>query len=231
MNNKTLLINLLFFLLFSCDKIDYYNEVAKSLKNKNINQIRSFVFNNTLHKIDSEHAKYAFDKNEVIKRIYNVMKDKGNKPHLSCGPRAIALSGILNSLKYKTRIVSIFSDNFDSIQSHTFIEVFINNKWVIQDPDFNIFYKNIDTKQMLSIDEVVFGDIRKIIPCNEKACGWEINKVEHLKKNYFEAYMIHNQKIVYNSKRFNKLKYFKKNETTFQKFAEKKYNVDISIER
>ena len=54
-----------------------------------------------------------------------------------------------------------------------------------------------------------------------------MNKVEHLKNDYLELYMIHEDKILYNHAKFNISKFFKKNKKTFIEFAKKKYKVPI----
>ncbi len=206
-----------------------------------IDFIRNFVYENSLNLIDEEHEKYALNTQKVLNMMYNFYKTGNNPPHLSCGPRALVMKAILDNLNVKNRIVHIFCDDFDYIQSHTLLEVFISeeNRWEIQDPGYNIFFMDSNSMERLSAAHLLFGSMKNVIVCSyDNSSGWEklydFEKVN--KNNYFEAVMYDNRKenkksvILINTSRFLVSKIFKKNSgKTFIQFANKHYGKPVFV--
>jgi len=197
--------------------------------------IRIFVNENSLHKIDEEHKKYAANPEIVIGKLFNKFSEKAPPPHLSCGPRARVMKLILDKMKIKNRTVHIFSDEYNSVRSHSFLEVDTGGGWHIQDPDFNIYYENSGTKVRASIMDLVFGRVENYTPCKgSRNCGWKKNHVLHLKNKFFEATKIdfdwqtERQPVMFvNSKRFDRAKIFPGNgNISFNEFAKKHYDLE-----
>ena len=238
-------------ILFKYSSIDNNSDSMKNIRKiidslsllterEHIDFIRNFVYENSLNLIDEEHEKYALNTQKVLDMMYNFYKTGNNPPHLSCGPRASIMKAILDNLSIKNRIVHIFCDNFDNIQSHTFLEVFISdeNRWEIQDPGYNIFFMDSNSLKRLSAAQLLFGSMKNVIVCSyDKSSGWEkLYDFENVNNNYFEAVMYDNRKenkksvILVNTNRFSVSKVFEKNGgMNFIQFANKHYGKPVFI--
>lgn len=191
-------------------------------ESERIDFIRNFINTNSIHKIDEEHEKYYKNIPKVLRMMYNYYKTGTNVPHLSCGPRSYAMKSVLNNMGIKSRIIQLFSDDYDAVQGHIFLEVFNRdtNRWEVQDPDYNICYKESNGSERLSAARLIFGNLENVVPCSyDNVRGWKQNKVAHIKKHYLGAAMYWNKKkgkqakAVYlvNKDRFSITKMFKKN--------------------
>ena len=121
--------------------------------------IRNWINTNSIHLIDSEHDKYAFDVPKTIAMMYECAIG-GKTPHLSCGPRAYAMKEVLRSMGMESRIIDIFElrgEPHSVVNAHTLIEVYDNtqSRWILQDPDFNVSYTNRVTRQPTSVREAL----------------------------------------------------------------------------
>ena len=141
------------------------SENAFDSEQHRINFIRNWVNSNSVHLIDDEHDSYAFDVVLVLYKLNSFARSKGLKPHLSCGPRAYAMKAILDHMKIQSRIIDLFGltelDNGKlKVSPHTLIEVFNRDsqKWVLQDPDFNVAYANAKTGEYLSAKEMLLAE-------------------------------------------------------------------------
>lgn len=140
-----------------CDEVMGLIEQENSDLGK-VTIIRNWVNQNSVHLIDDEHDSYAFNISKVVVRIWGFRCAVNLKPHLSCGPRAYLLKEILDRLDYKTRIIDILEIVEGEPRSHTLVEYFDNqlNKWVMQDPDFNVYFRSRLTGEILSASECLF---------------------------------------------------------------------------
>lgn len=197
-----------------------------------IDFIRNWVNQNSIHLIDKEHDEYAFKAPIVLTKLWQTYLTGQAPPHLSCGPRAVAMQKILEELGIPARLVYIFSDNYDQVQSHTFLEVLnsATNRWEIQDPDFNIYYVDLRTQKRLATAELIWGDLDILVPQSSIVQGWEENNVVVLKQGYFEAMMYPAQQknaksvILINNNRFDPAKVFTDNgNIRFNTFAARFY--------
>jgi hypothetical protein len=207
---------------------------------KKIDFVRNWVNTNSVHNNDpSYNLRAAFNTPRVLARLWKTHEAKDAPVNLTCGPRAFAMQKILDHLRISSRVVMIFTDNFDSCLSHTFLEVFNPEtaNWEVQDPDYNISYVNKKTGHRIATFSLIFGDIDAFIPVSKNGEGWKVNKVEKLKENYFETIMYGNPLtavnpvILINTDKFNLRKTFKDNGgVTFREFANKYYRKPIFIE-
>lgn len=122
------------------------------------------------------------DTAQLLQRIYWAIGG-AEKPIATCGPRAAAMRAILDRLGYKSRTIYAFSDDYQSIQSHTFLEIKIGGAWQVQDPDFNIYYVGNDGQRIGALD-ILDGN-------GEPANGWRENDYGLFPlQSYFDALMI-----------------------------------------
>jgi len=122
--------------------------------------IRNWVNQNSIHLVDQEHDSYAFDLSKVLVKAWDYSASASHRPHLSCGPRAYLLKAVLDKLQYRTRIIDIFEIIDGKPRSHTLIEYFDSTlgKWIMQDPDFNVYYISTRTKEPLGAGESLLID-------------------------------------------------------------------------
>jgi len=203
-----------------------------------IDFIREWVNQNSIHLIDKQHDKYAFNTPQVLSMLWATHQTKENPAHLSCGPRTLAMQAILNELGIQNRMVIIFTDNYPQVRSHTFLEVFNRETlaWEIQDPDFNLYYTNLQTQARVATADLLWGNLETMAPSSQAGTGWEVNEVVHLKQDYFEAMMYMDYAkakqsiILINANKFQPTEVFEKNsKLTFYKFANKHYKQPIFI--
>lgn len=218
---------------------EYIDSQNFSSESERIDFIRNWVYEKSIHKIDTEHKKYAFNTPRVLSMLWKTHQTTKGHAHLSCGPRAMAMKSILEKLEIQNRIISIFTDDNPEVNSHTFLEVFNKEtkRWELQDPDFNIYYIALDTQERVATAQLIWGDLDSITPVSIDKKGWKNNNVEHLKQHYFETLMYMNHLngeksvILINIDRFNAEKVFEKNgNIDFYQFANKHYSNPIFIE-
>jgi hypothetical protein len=206
------------------------NEAGRS-KSEQARFAREFVYDHSIHAIDEEHAQYAWDTSTVLLMLHNHCLTRQRPPHLSCGPRALALQAILDALGIENRAVHVFSGDYDEIRSHTFVEVLDENsgRWVIHDPDFDVAYVDTRAGRQVSLLRLVFNDLESVLPVSRRGRGWEINEVDHLKAHYFQAAKYDVRAgdcdvLVMNTDRFPVAKRFSGNGgVTFREFSEQSY--------
>jgi hypothetical protein len=192
---------------------------------------REFVFSHSLHQLDSEHARYAWDTRAVLAMLYEHYLTRQNPPHLSCGPRALALRAVLDALGIESRTVHVFTGDYDEIRSHTFLEVFDEDsaRWVIHDPGNDVSYVEARTSEPVSLIRLVFGDVQSVVPVSQRGRGWELNEIDYLQSHYFQAAKYDSADgspdlVIVNTDRFSVAKRFPANDNmTFVEFSQKNY--------
>lgn len=127
-------------------------------------QVRNWVNTHSVHLVDDEHDSYAFEVAKVVEKLWLRSAGKIEPPHLSCGPRAYAMKEIVDTFGIESRIIDIFAISDGVIRSHTLLEVYDRQqrRWIMQDPDFNVTYRNqIDGRPMSAL-EVLQADGRMV---------------------------------------------------------------------
>jgi len=155
-----------------------------------IRRTMEFVHNNSVHPIDEEHSKHAFDMRLVMnKLLLAYQSDDSERPILSCGPRSCAMKEILKRFGIISRLVQVLSDDYEQVEGHILLEVFNpdTESWEVWDPDFRVTFVDAVSKRRLDIMEIAFGDKEKVVPQDGAIMGWEETKTAHLKEHYFEA--------------------------------------------
>jgi hypothetical protein len=113
------------------------------------------------------------------------------KPHLSCGGRSWAMKMLLIRVNIYSRLVQIYSDEFEEPKMHRLLEVYNpeNNSWEVWDPDYGVTYVDQVSRKPVNIMTMVFSDRNKIIPTGESREGWKETNTEEIKNKYFKAVM------------------------------------------
>ncbi len=191
-----------------------------------------FVHDNSLHLIDSEHRKYAFNIPIVVNKLLLTYSGQENeKPHLSCGPSSYVMREILTRFGIISRLIQVYSDEYDNVQGHRILEVFNpqEKKWEIWDPDYRVTYVDRYSKKPVGIMDLVFGDMSKIVPRNGFVEGWKETGTERLRTDYFKAFILEsythgmiNSTIIINKAKFNVNKIFSDG-LTFEEWAVRHY--------
>lgn len=190
-----------------------------------------YVHNNSLHLIDDEHKRYAFNIPYVLNKMYLAsFGDIKEKPHLSCGPRAYAMRVILSRFNIYSRLVQVYSDEYETHEGHRLLEVYNpdSQSWEVWDPDYGVTYVDRETKNPVDILTLVFSDKNNFIPIGISNEGWKITKTERLKNNYFKAVLFEkdsgmtNALIIVNESLFDMDKVFSSG-LTFEEWAKKYY--------
>lgn len=79
---------------------------------------------------------------------------KENKGTL-CSGMASIFHEALALLKIKVRRISLYRNNFNIYDSHASVEIFLNGKWQIYDPTFNVSYKSlVNPSHLMSAQEM-----------------------------------------------------------------------------
>lgn len=217
------------------DKIK--DEIANSLQGSSrsptaiIKATMEYVHNNSLHLIDDEHKRYAFNIPYVLNKMYLASAgDIKEKPHLSCGPRSYAMRAVLSRFKIYSRLVQVYSDEYETHEGHRLLEVYNldSQSWEVWDPDYGVTYVDRKTQKPVDILTLVFSDKNKFIPIGISNEGWKTTKTERLKNNYFKAVLFEkdsgmtNSVIIVNESLFDMDKVFSSG-LTFEEWAKKYY--------
>lgn len=175
-------------------------------------QIRNWVNTHSVHLIDDEHDSYAFDVPRVLEKLWLRSSGIIDKPHLSCGPRAYAMKEIVDALGIESRIIDIFAINDKSIRSHTLLEVFDRQqqRWIMQDPDFNVYYILQSNARVLSALEMLSEDKNTVLFStggfnveNEINCNNTITQLFELGILYRFSYVGERSLVLWSSTKFD----------------------------
>ena len=114
---------------------------------------------NQVKKVEPEES------NSPYKILINAQKE--NKGALCSGMARIFFESLTVS-GLPARLILLNRNIFDNYDSHVTVEVFINGKWRIYDPTFNVSFKNSNNDDKLSAQEIskllVSGKSNEIIP-------------------------------------------------------------------
>ncbi len=198
---------------------------------------REFVFYHSIHQIDSEHARYAWDVSTVLDMLYRHYLTGRDPPHLSCGPRAIALKAVLDAMGTESRLVHVFTSDYDEIRSHTLLEAYDvdSARWVIEDPGYDVSYVDTATGEPVPLLGLVLGNAQSVVPVSRRGRGWKSNDVDCLLAHYFQAAKYDSSDaavdvIFVNTDRFSVTKRFPANDNmTFAEFSRKNYRRPVFV--
>ena len=157
---------------------------------RQVDKVRSFINDNSVHKVDREFRANQGNPAAFAAGVLAYARRLSPEPvHMECSTRTNLMARILNSLGYETRIVAVF-DSDRNLRSHSFLEV-INpqtGRWETQDPDYDIYWQNVASKERASIAEAA-EFIEDIEPCGRESCGWQNVSREGIKANKLKGYL------------------------------------------
>lgn len=152
------------------------------------NNIRRFVYDNSVHMEDEEFYAHWRDYEVMLRKMYeHANGETDKKVHLECSTRTGITERILQKMGYITRSISVhrYEPNYPA---HTFFEVynFERKDWEIHDPDHNVFWKNIKTNERASIEDLVRGPIDDFTTCvSDDFCGEGTTEIPREKLNNY----------------------------------------------
>jgi hypothetical protein len=138
-----------------------------------IDLAREAVHNGSIHNANDEFYK-NWKSDQIDENFLKYLKNElSQPPSMECTSRSGLLGRILRHAGYQVRDVVVYNVN-NNLTSHTFIEVqnLSTGLWEAQDPDFNIYWRNISTGQRASYANVL-SDFKAYEPCFMDGCGWE----------------------------------------------------------
>jgi hypothetical protein len=197
-----------------------------------ISRAMLFVHDNSIHRMDAVHDRYAYHMPIILSRLLlSSMGEREQIPHLSCGPRALAMKHILQKGGITSRIVQVFSDNLDTIAVHMMLNVLNpdTDRWEVWDPSSRATYVDRETGDRLGIMSIVTGDKHRIDVKKRKQYRWDSKQVLY-KAHFFNAVAflsesgsLKNCLIFVNSDAFDLSKIYATNET-FAQWTSRKYS-------
>lgn len=135
---------------------DYFSRQKFASANERIDFARQWIAANSNHDESYVVGDKPLDTTEMLKRLQAASQGKGDKPGLTCGPRALLLERILRVWGFRVRLVSIFFVNYsaDEIGSHTYLEVLNpeTERWEAVDPDNNLYYENSKGQRLSTLE-------------------------------------------------------------------------------
>ncbi|MCI5064539.1 hypothetical protein MRY87_02310 [bacterium] len=202
-----------------------------------LEQVLNFVHDHSVHEMNERNSRHGIHVPTVIDQMVRVMEGEDTeRPALTCGPRAMIMSIILQQFQIDSRIIQIYSDSYDTVQSHRLLEVFNpeTRQWEMWDPDYRVAY--IDRRTGRGVDSIslIQGEKENFAPRNGELVGWEVTAEQHgrsltrVRDNYFKAVMFENSArgmsypIIFIGKDFDRQKRFQ-NGLTFEEWSQKNY--------
>ena len=207
-------------------------------ESERIDAVREWIYTNSSH----GSVFTAYSPSASINGLWRTHKTGQDTMTMSCGPRAMTMQVILQKMNIPCRLVSIFSDNFDNIRSHTCIEVYNKEaqSWELQDPDLNVFYADTVSGKRVPLARLMFGKTSDILPVRGDSSGWHLAQRDWMKysirDDMLEAAAYSNPKagekmvIIYKREAFDPDKTYPKN-ISFREFANKNYRNPIFVEQ
>jgi hypothetical protein len=151
-----------------------------------VDAVRRYVHAHSLHLMDAEHLTYTRDVTEILRRLRDAGRGEGRRPHLACGSRARAMRALVGALALESRLVGLYTDDFDGIEGHTLVEVrnAETARWELQDPDLNLHFVDLETGLRVSAAAFVWQSTQRLRTVPADAAEGEL-----LLAHYFEAVM------------------------------------------
>ena len=151
-----------------------------------VDRLRSFISENSVHKIDDDFYKIWRDETKVANAVLeHVRRPDQPLAHLECSTRSYLVGHLYEKLGYSVRTVVVFMPA-DKLPSHTFIEVLnpATKRWEIEDTDYNIYWRrNMNSNAQGAPDTAPRANIVDILkapessePCNGDVCGARVKR-------------------------------------------------------
>lgn len=147
-------------------------------KTELIDLVMWFVNYHSIEAIDAWHNENWNNAELVFSGMVNVHDgDRTQLPHLSCGPRSVAMARILKEFGIKSRQIGMFTDDTANLLGHQVIEVMNpdSGHWETYDPTWNVHYFDRRSGKRVPVVDIVFGDLNFVVPSTSDglAMGWD----------------------------------------------------------
>lgn len=147
-------------------------------KTELIDLVMWFVHFHSIEAIDAWHNENWDNADLVFSGMVNAYDgDRTQLPHLSCGPRSVAMARILDEFGIKSRQIGMFTDDTANLLGHQVIEVMNpdSGRWETYDPTWNVHYFDRHSEKRVPVVDIVFGDLNVIVPRTSDglAMGWD----------------------------------------------------------
>ncbi len=142
--------------------------------------VRTFVHDNSQHNMDEEFYAAWPDKIKVAQIFVDGLEEKRTDlPHMECSTRSNTVAQMLHTLGYETRNIVLYSSE-NNLANHRIIEVRNpeSGQWEAHDVSYNIYWRNKENKQRVSLAEVGAAPDEHE-PCNPEKCGWNAKTIDH----------------------------------------------------
>ncbi|MFO0865412.1 MAG: hypothetical protein U0744_12305 [Gemmataceae bacterium] len=163
------------------DALDQLSRIVRDRSLKTIHDQVDFVIwlvhDHSVHCVDAWHNDYGEDERFVMSGILHGFRgDKSQFPHLSCGPRSLAVFRILHRIGIESRLVSLNTGRTGDLLGHTLLEVRNSetNRWEAADPTWAVHYWDSEQKRRASVLDLQFGNLKRIVPSGSRGNlrGW-----------------------------------------------------------
>jgi hypothetical protein len=163
-------------------------------KTGQIDFVREFIYQNSQHGLDAESAKYRLELPITVKMLWDYSQTHQNPPLLECSSRTVAMLYILDALGMRGRMVNVFTSDFDTLHSHTFLEVYNpdSSHWEVQDPDYDVYYvyktnlARVSTSQIL-LEPLDHFQVQSMFPDQVEIAS------QSVLLHYFQAVVFHDE--------------------------------------
>lgn len=143
-----------------------------------VDTVREFVNSNSIHMTSDDDPEFfnIWGNNPAIAaKMASSAKGENDAPvHLECSSRSAIMRMILEALDIRVRTIALYAHRKD-YHSHVFIEVQDKETkdWHIQDPGYDLFWQDSDTKKRMSVIDIVDQGTDNITPCHTpRDCRW-----------------------------------------------------------
>jgi hypothetical protein len=163
-------------------------------KTEQIDYVREFVYQNSQHGLDAESVKYRLELPVTLKMLWDYSQTHQNPPLLECSSRTVAMLYILDSLGIRSRMVNVFTSDFDTLRSHTFLEAYNPDSahWEIQDPDYDIYYVYKDNSARVSTSQILLEPLDQFQV--QSKFPDQVDAARHsILPHYFQAVVFHDE--------------------------------------
>jgi hypothetical protein len=163
-------------------------------KTEQIEYVREFIYQNSKHGLDAESAKYRLELPVTLQMLWNYSQTQQNPPLLECSSRTVAMLSILDSLGIRGRMVNVFTSDFDTLRSHTFLEAYNpdSGHWEVQDPDYDVYYVYKANSARVSTSQILLEPLDQFQV--QSKFPDQVDTASHsVLPHYFQAVVFHDE--------------------------------------
>jgi|GEM_PF-2720358 len=163
-------------------------------KTEQIDFVREFIYQNSQHGLDAESAKYRLELPVTLAMLWSYYQDHKNPPLLECSSRTVAMMSILDALGIRSRMINLFTSDYDTLRSHTFLEDYNpdNGHWEIQDPDYDVYYIYKTSSARVSTSQILLEPLDQFQP-QSNFPDQVVTASQSILSHYFQAIVFHDE--------------------------------------